>query len=131
MCYLYLDWYRCAISISTGVLVLLPAYEGNLMPTLSYCKSVNKCSPKLLLFKISRYEKLYFGPFFLALRFGPVLHSCLFVLHNAHTQHALCPALLFPTPCSAFALPAFDLSPFPALPCLLLPCFLLPCMYGY
>ena len=29
MCYLYLDWYRCAILISTGVLVLLPACEGN------------------------------------------------------------------------------------------------------
>ena len=29
MFYLYLDWYRCAILISTGVLVLLPACEGN------------------------------------------------------------------------------------------------------
>ena len=81
------------------------------MPTLSYCKSVNNCSPNLLHFKVARNEKLYFGPFFLALRFGPALHICLFILHNAH--HAL-PCFL-PTPCSAFALSAFDMSP--ALPC--------------
>ena len=77
------------------------------MPTLSYCKSVNNCSPNLLHFKVARNEKLYFGPFFLALRFGPALHICLFILHNAH--HAL-PCFL-PTPCSAFALSAFDMSP--------------------
>ena len=98
------------------------------MPTLSYCKSVNNCSPNLLHFKVARNEKLYFGPFFLALRFGPALHICLFILHNAH--HAL-PCFL-PTPCSAFALSAFDMSPCPAmschvLPCLPLPCLLLPC----
>ena len=81
------------------------------MPTLSYCKSVNNCSPNLLHFKVARNEKLYFGPFFLALRFGPALHICLFILHNAH--HAL-PCFL-PTPCSAFALSAFDMSPCPAM----------------
>ena len=88
-----------------------PRYIANLMPTLSYCKSVNNCSPNLLLFKVARNEKLYFGPFFLALRFGPALHSCLFVLHNAH--HAQ--SCFLPTPCSAFALSAFDLSPCPAM----------------
>ena len=95
------------------------------MPTLSYCKSVNNCSPNLLHFKVARNEKLYFGPFFLALRFGPALHICLSILHNAH--HAL-PCFL-PTPCSAFALSAFDMSPYsdPVLPCLPLPCLQLPC----
>ena len=88
------------------------------MPTLSYCKSVNNCSPNLLHFKVARNEKLYFGPFFLALRFGPALHICLFILHNAH--HAL-PCFL-PTPCSAFALSAFDMSPCPALSCHVFPC---------
>ena len=83
------------------------------MPTLSYCKSLNNCSPNLLHFKVARNEKLYFGPFVLALRFGPALHICLFILHNAH--HAL-PCFL-PTPCSAFALSAFDMSPCPALSC--------------
>ena len=88
------------------------------MPTLSYCKSVNNCSPNLLHFKVARNEKLYFGPFFLALRFGPALHICLFILHNAH--HALpcfcphsallllCPLLICPTalPCPATSSPA-------------------------
>ena len=87
------------------------------MPTLSYCKSVNNCSPNLLHFKVARNEKLYFGPFFLALRFGPALHICLFILHNAH--HAL-PCFL-PTPCSAFALSAFNMSPCPALSCHVFP----------
>ena len=87
------------------------------MPTLSYCKSVNNCSPNLLHFKVARNEKLYFGPFFLALRFGPALHICLFILHNAH--HAL-PCFL-PTPCSAFALSAFDLSLCHDLSCTVLP----------
>ena len=68
------------------------------MPTLSYCKFVNNCSPNLLLFKVDRYEKLYFDPFLLAVRFGPALHSCLFILHNA------LPCFL-PTLCSTFALP--------------------------
>ena len=87
------------------------------MPTLSYCKSVNNCSPNLLHFKVARNEKLYFGPFFLALRFGPALHICLFILNNAH--HAL-PCFL-PTPCSAFALSAFNMSPCPALSCHVFP----------
>ena len=87
------------------------------MPTLSYCKSVNNCSPNLLHFIVARNEKLYFGPFFLALRFGPALHICLLILHNAH--HAL-PCFL-PTPCSAFALSAFDMSPCPALSCHVFP----------
>ena len=41
MCYLYLDWYRCTILISTGVLVLLPACEDNLTD------SVNRRNGKL------------------------------------------------------------------------------------
>ena len=85
------------------------------MPTLRNCKSVNNCSPNLLLFKVARYEKLYFGPFFFALRLGPALHSCLFILHNAHAHHAL--PWFLTTPCSAFALPDFDMSPCPALSC--------------
>ena len=95
-----------------------PIYIANLMPTLSYCKSVNNCYPNLLLFEVARNEKLYFGPFFLALCFGPALLICLFILHNAH--HAL-PCFL-PTPCSAFALSAFDMSPCPALSCHVFPC---------
>ena len=71
------------------------------MPTLSYCKFVNNCSPNLLLFKVDRYEKLYFDPFLLAVRFGPALHSCLFIMHNAHNAM---PCFL-PTLCSTFALP--------------------------
>ena len=94
------------------------------MPTLSYCKSVNNCSPNLLHFKVARNEKLYFGPFFLALRFGPALHICLFLLHNAH--HALpcflpkrplliCPPVL---PCPAMSSPALSSTALssPALP---------------
>ena len=84
------------------------------MPTLSYCKSVNNCSPNLLHFKVARNEKLYFGPFFLALRYGPALHICLFILHNAH--HAL-PCFL-PTPCSELLLLCPLLICPPALPCL-------------
>ena len=91
------------------------------MPTLSYCKSVNNCSPNLLHFKVARNEKLYFGPFFLALRFGPALHICLFILHNAHrpscpafcprpTLLLLCPLLICPPalPCPAMSSPALS-----------------------
>ena len=100
------------------------------MPTLSYCKSVNNCSPNLLHFKVARNEKLYFGPIFLALRFGPTLHICLFILHNAH--HALpcflptpallllCPLLICPPalPCPAMSSPALSSTALssPALP---------------
>ena len=101
------------------------------MPTLSYCKSVNNCSPNLLHFKVARYEKLYFGPFFLALRFGPALHICLFILHNAHrpscpafcprpTLLLLCPLLICPPalPCPAMSSPALSSTALssPALP---------------
>ena len=101
------------------------------MPTLSYCKSVNNCSPNLLHFKVARNEKLYFGPFFLALRFGPALHICLFILHNAHrpscpafcprpTLLLLCPLLICPPalPCPAMSSPALSSTALssPALP---------------
>ena len=101
------------------------------MPTLSYCKSVNNCSPNLLHFKVARNEKLNFGPFFLALRFGPALHICLFILHNAHrpscpafcprpTLLLLCPLLICPPAlrCPAMSSPALSSTALssPALP---------------
>ena len=104
-----------------------PRYIANLKPTLSYCKSVNIRSPNLLLPKVARYEKLYFGPF--ALRFGSSLHRCLFILHNAHEHHAL-PCFL-PTPSSALLCPLLLCPPalhYPVMPYLPLPYHLLPCL---
>ena len=65
--------------------------------------------------------------FFVAVRFGPALHSCLMLIHIAKCQCPSCPSLLFPTLCSTFALPAFDLSLCPALSCPVLPCPVLSC----
>ena len=90
-----------------------PSFIANLMPTLSYCKSTNICSPNLLLLKVSRYEKLLFDPF--ALRLGSALHRYSFILHNAHEHHAL--PCFFAHALLCFALPAFALSPCPALSC--------------
>ena len=83
------------------------------MPTLSYCKSVNNCSPNLLHFKVARNERNFIlALFFLALRFGPCPAHLL--IHIA--QCPSCPALLF-----AHALLCFCLCPLlicpPALPC--------------
>ena len=93
------------------------------MPTLSYCKSLNNCSPNLLHFKVARNEKLYFSHFFLALRFGPALHICLFILHNAHHALHFAHALLCFCSVRFWYVPL----PCPVLPCLPLPCLLLPC----
>ena len=91
-------------------------YIANFMPTLSICKSVVNCSPNLLLLKVARYEKPYFGPFslpcVLTLPCTVAYSYCTMPTPVAH--HAL-PCLLT-TPCSAFALPDFALSPCPVLP---------------
>ena len=60
------------------------------MPTLSYCKSVNNCSPNLLNFKVARNEKLYFGPFFL----GPFFLAlpCTFAYSYSTMPIMPCPA---------------------------------------
>ena len=63
-------------------------YIANLMQTLSYCKSVNNCSPNLLLFKVAR--KL-FWPFFACPAFWPCPAQLL--IHIA--QCPSCPALFF------------------------------------
>ena len=65
------------------------------MPTLSYCKSVNNCSPNLLLFKVDRYEKFYFDPFFPCRAFWPCPAQS--VIHIAQ-----CPCPLPIMPCPAF-----------------------------
>ena len=100
------------------------------MPTLSYCKFVNNCSPNLLLFKVDRYEKLYFDPFFPCRAFWP----CPAQLLNAYSYCTmpmpimpfpafcprsalllLCPLLICPSalPCPALSYPALCS---PALP---------------
>ena len=71
------------------------------MPTLSYCQFVNNCSPNLLLFKVDRYEKLYFDPFFTCRAFWPCPTQLLIYI----SQCPSCPALLLPTLWSTFALP--------------------------
>ena len=86
------------------------------MPTLSYCKSANNCSPNLLLFKVDRYEKFYFDPFFPCRAFWPCPAQLL--IHIAQCPCPLCPAfcprsalrLLCPLLICPSALP------FPALP---------------
>ena len=90
------------------------------MTTLSYCKSVNNCSPNLLHFKVARNEKLYFGPFFLALRFGtmPIMPCPAFCPRPALLF--LCPLLICPPalPCPAMSSPALSSTALssPALP---------------
>ena len=71
------------------------------MPTLSYCQFVNNCSPNLLLFKVDRYGKLYFDPFFTCRAFWPCPTQLLIYI----SQCPSCPALLLPTLWSTFALP--------------------------
>ena len=94
---------------------------ANLMPTLSYCKSVNNCSPNLLLFKVDRYEKLYFDPFFTCRAFWPCPTQLLIYI----SQCPSCPALLLPTLWSTFALPLWSVPlPWPVLHCFTLPCAL-------
>ena len=101
-----------------------PRYIANLMPTLSYCKFVNNCSPNLLLFKVDRYEKLYFDPFFTCRAFWPCPTQLLIYI-------AQCPALLFAHALLYFCSAAFDLSLCHDLSCTVLPfpvpCPLLPC----
>ena len=63
------------------------------MPTLSYCKSVNNYSPNLLLFKVDRYEKLYFDTIFPCRAFWPCPAQLL--IHIAQCPCPSCPALLF------------------------------------
>ena len=88
------------------------------MPTLSYCKFVNNCSPNLLLFKVDRYEKLYFDPFFTCRAFWPCPTQLLIYI----SQCPSCPALLFAHALIYFCSAAFDLSLCHDLSCTVLPC---------
>ena len=98
------------------------------MPVLSYCKSVNNCSPNLLFFKVDRYEKLYFDPFFPCRAFWPCPAQLL--IHIAQCPCPSCPALLFANTLLYFCSARFLSVPLlcPVLPCLTLPCPLLPCL---
>ena len=100
------------------------------MPTLSYCKSVNNCSPNLLLFKVARNKKLYFGPFSLPCVLAlpctfaysyctmPIMPCPAFCPRPALLL--LCPLLICPPalPCPAMSSPALSSTALssPALP---------------
>ena len=118
--YGYRSGKQCRYSTSLN---FSPRYIANLIPTLSYCKSVNNFSPNMQSFKVDRYEKLYFDPFFLAVRFGlpcTFAYSYCTMPMLIMTCPAFCPrsALLFLCPLlictSALSCPVL---PYPVLSC--------------
>ena len=89
------------------------------MPTLSYCKFVNNCSPNLLLFKVDRYEKLYFDPFFTCRAFWPCPTQLLIYISH-HALPCFCPRSDLLLLCRFWSVPL----PWPVLHCFTLPCAL-------